>query len=158
MRGWAIVLTVGCASAIGCATSRPAEPVRGPAPVAAPRQEEVATEVVAPDPEPVDEPVKGPFSTDRVREIVRAHFDAMGACYADGLTRDPGLAGTINVRLTIGGDGHVLSATAPKEAAADALTDATVVGCVETEFKGLRFPPTGRGLVSLVYPVVFGVE
>ncbi len=123
------------------------------------------------------EPVAGPFNEARVQEIVRAHFDGMGQCYAKALPRAPKLAGTINVSLTIDGDGAVVAANAPRAEAApstpqrpksrwapkpkpteELLTDAEVVSCVESEFKALRFPPTGRGLVTLVYPVVFRTE
>lgn len=126
------------------------------------------------------EPVAGPFSEDRVQEIVRANFDKMGACYAEGLKRDQSLKGTINVNLTIDGRGTVVNASAPKsdkpkpkpakpkkvpywqrnkqKQAEELITDTKVVTCVEDEFKALRFPPTGRGLVTLVYPVVFRTE
>lgn len=121
------------------------------------------------------EPVKGPFSESRVQEIVRENFGKFGDCYAKGLVRQPKLAGTINVSLTIDDDGSVVSANAPKSDAPpkpkpkpnrwrkpkpveEFITDTEVVTCVEGEFKVLRFPPTGRGLVTFVYPVVFRTE
>lgn len=123
-------------------------------------------------------PVEGPFSEERVQEIVRANFDKMGACYAAGLKRDSKLKGTINVSLTIDGEGSVVNASAPKsdkpkpkpkkkvpywmrnkqKKQEELITDTGVVTCVEGEFKALRFPPTGRGLVTLTYPVVFRTE
>ena len=99
----------------------------------------------------------GPFSAGRVKEIVRGHFDKVSACYEEGLARDPKMKGTIEVHLAIADDGFVVGATG-KDSGDDALTDPTVVGCVETVFKRLRFPLTERGLVNLVYPVVLRVE
>ena len=130
----------------------------------------------------VKPPPQGPFGPRRVREIVRDNYDAIGACYLAGLDRDPKLKGTISVKLAISGRGTVVSANAPqkpptasppkaterkkkpywKRKAAppkeEVLTDPGVVTCVEDVFKRLRFPPTGRGLVNLVYPVVLNVE
>jgi hypothetical protein len=124
-------------------------------------------------------PVKGPFSEDRVQDIVRANFNKMGACYQKGLNRDATLKGTINVSLTIDGKGRVVRATAPKsdkpkpkpkpkrklrywekkrKPVEEFITDTEVVTCVENEFKALLFPPTGRGLVTLVYPIVLRTE
>jgi hypothetical protein len=122
----------------------------------------------------------GPFSEARVREIVRAHFDKVGDCYSAGLERDPALAGTIELHLSIDDDGHVVGANAkkvdPKNKPPPApppkpkrwgkkpppeeplLTDPEVVTCVEQLFRTLRFPETGRGLINLVYPVVLRVE
>ena len=129
--------------------------------------------------EPEPAPVAGPFSEARVQEIVRANFDKMGACYAKGLERDAAMKGTIRVSLAIDGKGEVVRAVAPKsdkpkpkpkppkkrhywekkpKEVEEVITDTAVVTCVETEFKALRFPPTGRGLINLVYPIVFKTQ
>ena len=118
-----------------------------------------------------------PLTEDMVRETVRLHYDRMGDCYTAGLARDPSLAGTIEVHLSIGDDGKVVSAFADKDTGNSSgakgrrpkpprrkprgepqITDAEVVGCVEGVFTSLTFPPTGRGLVNLVYPVVLRTE
>ncbi len=123
-------------------------------------------------------PVAGPFSESRVQDIVRANFEKMGDCYQLGLRRDPKLKGTINVSITVDGEGRVVRATAPKsdkpkpkrkkrkrrywekkpKDQEELITDTEVVSCIEGEFKVLRFPPTGRGLVTLVYPIVLRTE
>jgi hypothetical protein len=134
-----------------------------------------APEPVASAPE--EEPPSGPFTSDRVREIVRKHYDEVGACYQAGLERDPKMKGTIEVHLAIGEDGVVLAANAskdPKDAKGSKappragrpkakkeelrIADSEVVSCVEKVFIALRFPPTGRGLVNMIYPVVLAVE
>lgn len=118
----------------------------------------------APPPAPVGPAPAGPFSTARVKEIVRSQYDAMTPCYTDALERDNSLRGTIEVHLAIAADGTVVGATADKAGtgepgvAGEALVDPGVVSCVEAHFRGLRFPETGRGLVNLVYPVVFAIE
>jgi len=95
---------------------------------------------------------------------VRANYEAMMPCYTDALARDASLRGTIEVHLAIAADGSVAGATADKVAQGqpgvngEALVDQEVVSCVEAHFRELRFPETGRGLVNLVYPVVFAVE
>ena len=120
-------------------------------------------------------PPSGPFSQARVREIVRANYDRIGECYRAGLKRDPKMKGTIAMHVAIGDDGVVVGAHAEKDGPAAKSKDPSpqdrsearldpklsapkVVTCIEDVFKQLRFPPTGRGLVNLVYPVVVSSE
>ena len=103
----------------------------------------------------------GPLTQDSIRAVVRASYDTMTACYLQGLKRDPSLGGTIEVHLVIDDHGNVVGATAPKGAAKrgdERLLDAEVVGCVERAFMKLAFPPTGRGMLTFTYPVVFHLE
>ncbi|MEM1029712.1 MAG: AgmX/PglI C-terminal domain-containing protein [Myxococcota bacterium] len=99
-----------------------------------------------------------------MQEIVRSNFDRLSPCYARAVTRDPSLRGTIRVRLAIGADGRVIGATADRArpgepgVRGDALVDPEVVGCVEEEFSTFRFPETGRGMVTTVYPLTFSLE
>jgi len=156
------------ACACGGSSSRPApSPVSGAAPMAM-TAPPTAAAPAAPAPVASSAPSgpapEGPFSRARVREIVRAHYGAMTPCYVEALERDNGLRGTIEVHLAIAADGTVVGATADKAKtgepgmAGELLVDAEVVSCVEAHFRGLRFPETGRGLVNLVYPVVFAIE
>lgn len=155
---------------IACASGTTAEPATPVAPSATratrvPDEDRTTGQSVASPAAPADAPPPdGPFSRDRIREIVRANYDRVGECYAAGLSRDPKMKGTIEVHLAIGEDGTVVGANAAKgrEVVArkvdDRLTDDTVVRCVEQVFTRLRFPPTGRGLVNMIYPVVLAVE
>ena len=45
-----------------------------------------------------------------------------------------------------------------KKGSPERITDPEVVTCVEGVFLSLTFPPTMRGLVNLVYPVVLHTE
>lgn len=186
MRG-AAVLGLSCVLACSATTAddktaadEPAESASSAEVAAAEARPDASSETTSGgDDAPVaaPEPVAGPFSESRVQEIVRENFGKLGDCYAKALVRQPKLAGTINVSLTIDDDGSVVSAKAPKsdappkpkpkpkrnrwrkpEPVEEFITDTEVVTCVEGEFKILRFPPTGRGLVTFVYPVVFRTE
>jgi hypothetical protein len=161
------LVVAGCttapASPDDAAPARSARPAPKPQVAApAPTPSALASAVAA----PVPERPPGPFSENIVRDVVRKSFDKLGECYAEGLTRDKKLAGTIEVQLAIDDAGDVIGATAPKGPRASKKTkdgdtrilDATVIGCVEQHFKTLRFPPTGRGLVNIVYSVVFKVQ
>lgn len=103
----------------------------------------------------------GPLTQDEIRAVVRASYDQMTQCYLAGLERDPALGGTIDVHLAIDGEGEVVGASAPKGVAKrgdERLLDAGVVDCVEQVFRKLSFPATGRGMVTLTYPVAFHRE
>ncbi|MCA9624457.1 MAG: AgmX/PglI C-terminal domain-containing protein [Myxococcales bacterium] len=105
-----------------------------------------------------------PLTTAAIQKVVRARFDEVGACYGLGLAREPKLAGTIEVRLSIAGDGHVVAADAdPAKGGVSTdpdrpMSDPEVVRCVEKMFEGLSFAPTKRGLVQVIYPVVLRTE
>jgi hypothetical protein len=116
---------------------------------------------------------RGKLPPDVVQKIIKAGFPGMAQCYAAGLARTPGLAGTVNVRFVIDVDGHVseaaesteaptgttqFDAVAPSKrtAAVSRFPDAEVTKCVVGEFANLKFPkPEGGGTVAVVYPVVF---
>lgn len=183
---WGALSCAACAAAGPNDQAEPATAEDGKSPegVAATDGDDVSSssEPDAPTAVPKDakpEPVAGPFNEERVQEIVRANFSKMGDCYAKGLQRDPSLKGTINVSLTIDDEGVVVRAVAPKsdkpkpppppprklrywekkpKEPEEVITDTEVVTCVEGEFKLLRFPPTGRGLITLLYPIVLRTE
>ncbi len=108
------------------------------------------------------------LTPDLIREVVRPQYQDMALCYQEGLSRDPKLAGTVEVSLTIAGDGSVIDARQkdvpagkdkrPARHVDDPLTDAAVVSCVLTKFKALQFPASLRGMMTTVYPIVFATE
>lgn len=108
------------------------------------------------------------LTADLIRETVRPQYEDMATCYRDGLKRDPQLAGTVDVALTIDGDGSVIEARQkdgpagkggkPSRHRDDPISDAAVVSCVLTKFKAIRFPASQRGMMSTVYPIVFATQ
>lgn len=164
-----VVLTAACSASTPEPTSSPPPSALPPPPVlasAAPAEPEPETPIEegpAPNAEAYQQATA--FTSAEVKKVVRQHFDQVGACYSEGLARDPKLAGTIDVRLTISQDGKVLGAVAkkdppgpPKPSKGDALTDREVVSCIEQVFESLKFAPTGQGMVNLVYPVTLRTE
>jgi hypothetical protein len=171
VKAWWLMVMVGCGGAPDARPSEALQPVVATTGAAAEPAASTATSAgIEPASAPI-EPVPEPkelvldLTGEQIKPVVRASYDRMGACYKQGLDRDPKLAGTIDVHLAIGEDGAVLGADAPKKKSAkpgrkraDKLMDPEVVECVEKVFMTLRFPPSRRGMVQLVYPVVFAVE
>ncbi|MGK3986554.1 hypothetical protein WME99_26145 [Sorangium sp. So ce136] len=128
------------------------------------------------------EPIKGKshIPPHVVRRVVQENFGAMRACYEKGLRQNPKLGGRIPVHLAVDGQGKVTYAGDADRPPADApllialpspgaaapsspappLRDEKVVGCVLEVFRGLRFPSAAdrKGVATVVYPVVFGVD
>ncbi len=108
------------------------------------------------------------LTADIIRDVVRPQYQDIAVCYQEGLSRTPKLAGTVEVALTIAGDGSVLDAHQkaipkgqrgkPARHADDLMTDETVVDCVLAKFKVIRFPASRRGMMTTVYPIVFATE
>ena len=82
-----------------------------------------------------------------IRRVVRTGLPAVRACYEDGLTRRPELAGTVTVTFQIESTGSVSSASA------SGLGDTQVESCVASVVEGLRFPAgQDRGAIIVNYP------
>lgn len=96
--------------------------------------------------------VSGALPADVIRRIVRANIPRIRYCYEKGLTKNPELAGKLNVKFTIGKDGAVVSA----ETTGSTIGDAEVLSCAANVFKQMSFPsPEGGGVVTVTYPMVF---
>jgi hypothetical protein len=163
---WSLPLLAACAA--GAAPGAPSpdsarerrSTANEPLAQTSPRDAASPTEVEPPSASKPSPPA-APLNHESIRAVVRASYDTMTACYLQGLRRDPSLGGTIDMHLVIDDDGKVVGATAPKGVAKpgdERLLDAEVVGCVERAFTKLAFPPTGRGMLTLTYPVVFHLE
>lgn len=92
------------------------------------------------------------LAPDVVDRIIRASRGRVLACYADGLKRDPQLAGRVVVEIAIGRDGSVLLAQATK---ASDLADGAVRRCVVSVIATMAFPEPGE-VVRVLYPFTFG--
>lgn len=89
---------------------------------------------------------------DLIRRVVRAHLDEVRACYADGLTRDPTLAGRVVIRFTIASSGKVTES----QVSESDLGDAAVGQCIADAALRWRFVGGAQILVS--YPFVLKPE
>jgi hypothetical protein len=86
-----------------------------------------------------------------ILRIVRQNRSRVRACYERGLSKNPELAGRIDVRFVISVRGDVSSASGKSST----LSDPEVVECVESVFRGMSFPEPDGGPVTVNYPFVF---
>jgi Ca-activated chloride channel family protein len=96
--------------------------------------------------------VNGRLPAEVIQRIVRQNFGRFKLCYADGLRRDPKLAGTVVTKFVVDRTGSITNVTRD---ASTTMTDATVVACVTRGFGSISFPQPEEGTVIVVYPIVF---
>ena len=95
--------------------------------------------------------INGRLPPEVIQRIVRQHYGRFRACYEHGLRQDPSLAGRVAIKFVIGSKGDVtLAADGGSE-----MTNVDVVSCVMVGFKSLIFPKPERGIVTVVYPLIF---
>jgi hypothetical protein len=85
-----------------------------------------------------------------IQRIVHLNEGRFRACYADGLKRNPTLAGRVVTKFAIARDGSVSAAS---DGGSD-LGDPQVVSCVTRAFMGLEFPENPEGIATVTYPIV----
>jgi len=95
--------------------------------------------------------ISGRLPPEVIGRIVRQNFGRFRLCYENGLRNNPNLQGRVAVRFVIGADGAVSNVG---NGGSD-MPDAGVVSCVARAFKGLSFPLPERGIVTVVYPIMF---
>ncbi|NUQ76364.1 MAG: AgmX/PglI C-terminal domain-containing protein [Polyangiaceae bacterium] len=93
----------------------------------------------------------GKLAPETIRDVVRATFGGLRACYEAALANDPALAGQISVKFTIHQDGSV-SGT---QTDSSTIGDAVMVDCVLDHFAGIQYPASNAGDASVIYPVMF---
>jgi ferric-dicitrate binding protein FerR (iron transport regulator) len=98
--------------------------------------------VHAPPPESDSVPIE-------IESMVRRRATQIRACYERRLKRDPSLAGTVSLRLRVGGAGQVKGVTVEEST----LPDELVGECLRREAAGWSFA-VGRN-ATVVYPFVF---
>jgi len=95
---------------------------------------------------------EGDTAHEIVRRIVRRHIDEVKACYAQELSRQPKLAGRIDVRFTVAASGQISAASVQRST----MGNARVEGCTVEAVRRWAFPPPlGGGSVVIAYPFVF---
>jgi hypothetical protein len=95
--------------------------------------------------------VAGSIPPEVIQRIVRQNFGRFKNCYETGLRTNPSLNGRVAVKFAIGRDGSV---TMVQDGGSD-LPDQGVVQCVVRSFGTLSFPQPERGIVTVIYPMVF---
>ena len=96
--------------------------------------------------------VMGSLDKTAIQKIIRRHRRAVMRVYEQALKNNPKLSGKIVVKLTIGADGRVKSATI----GSSTLNDKTVEQGILRVMRRMRFPaPSGGGEVVISYPFVF---
>ncbi len=87
-----------------------------------------------------------------IRRVIRSHQAEVKRCYEAQLIKDPELAGKVEMRFTVDGEGKV-SQVGVK---ASTLGSAAVEACLVTAMKGWTFPsPRNQVPVQVVYPFIF---
>lgn len=85
------------------------------------------------------------------RAALGAH-DAIVACYAAGLARDPALWGRVQVRIDLDEKGH----TRRVRETESRFPDHEVSACVVEALKRVKFPPANGGALAFIYAVRLG--
>jgi hypothetical protein len=93
--------------------------------------------------------VDGRLPPEIIQRTVRG-AGAYGACYDDGLTRDPALAGRVTLHFMIDRAGRVGRA----DATGSTLPDADVVACFVAATRTLKFPEPEGGVVTVTLPLL----
>lgn len=91
---------------------------------------------------------------DLIRGVVNRNKPAVRRCFADGLVKNPGLAGEVEVAFTIQSDGAVAYA----DVARSTVADAEVEACVKQAVERWRFPVfvASGGDVDVRFPFTVG--
>jgi hypothetical protein len=97
--------------------------------------------------------VDGRLSPEVIRQRVMRESGAFRDCYKEGVKRQPGLRGRIQIHATIERDGH----TSGVSDTASTFPDRQVVTCVVEAFRKITFPAPEGGTVTIDYPMAFAL-
>ncbi|CAN5168258.1 hypothetical protein BH09MYX1_BH09MYX1_52130 [soil metagenome] len=97
----------------------------------------------------------GHLDAEVIRRAVRLNEGKMLSCYADGIRKNPGLEGRVEVRFVIGRDGSV---TVAQDGAGSDLPDSAVRACVVQSFYSIGFSAPKDGTVRVTYPFTFSPQ
>lgn len=116
------------------------------------RTHETKSPNVRPDP---NFSTNGHLDAEIIRRTVRQNEGKMVSCYADGLRKNPGLEGRVEVKFVIGRDGSV---TMAQDGAGSDLPDQAVRACVVRSISTLSFSEPKDGTVKVTYPFTFSPQ
>jgi hypothetical protein len=98
--------------------------------------------------------IDGALDKGVIRRVVRSHINEVRHCYNQGLTRDPNLAGRVQIQFQIGSTGRVSAAVPTSKGTT--LGDKGVQRCIARAVRRWKFPRANNGGMSMVsYPFVF---
>ncbi len=97
------------------------------------------------------EAAHGAADRSAVQRIVRENFGRFRSCYEAGLESNPKLAGSVQARFVVNGDGSVSNVTGE----GSSLPDPETISCVLRGFAALSFPAPEDGNASVTYPIFF---
>jgi hypothetical protein len=123
-------------------------PIKIPAP--GPPETEQLVGVYVPDPA-VKTRLSAATIQAEIQAGVRAKFDEFRACYEEGLTRNPRLAGKVTTTFVIERNGFVTAVAI----AESSIPDCAVPLCMVKAFRSLEFPKPDGGIVKVTYPIMF---
>jgi hypothetical protein len=96
--------------------------------------------------------VVGPLAPEEIIAVVDDHQRELEYCYDRRLTREPQLAGQVDLMFVVSGIGTVANA----RVASSRANDASLEDCLVTWFLGMQFPVPSRGQPVIVrYPLLF---
>ncbi|HEU4583495.1 MAG TPA: TonB family protein [Polyangiaceae bacterium] len=147
--------------ALACAPGQPARapsPEAEPAPTQAPVSEPAAapapTESAAAAPGAAEAGPRDARGKEEIQAVLSANRDKVRACYDAALKNNPGIHGDVVVAFVINPDGSVKSAEVNWSESEIHVPE--LDSCAVDVVRGLKFPPSSRGLESKVnYPFNF---
>lgn len=99
---------------------------------------------------PAPDQITGPIGPGDAARLVQAQMPRIRPCYETARAANPRLAGRVEVRFTIGRDGHVT------QAIANGLPEAPEVAtCVANALRATVFPQPENGSLPIIYPINF---
>lgn len=96
--------------------------------------------------------VSGRIPPEIIQRVVRRRTPDLRACYTDALARRPDVRGRVSVRFVIATNGDVGAVTD----GGSTVNDPELVACVVRAFRSLAFPAPEAGVITVVYPLIFG--
>ena len=160
----AVMLGVGLLlCAFGCGPSQPAQ-APSPASESAPAPAEAPTSPTPPAVAPAESAAAAPAAgeprprdargKEEIQAVLAANRDKVRACYEAALKNNPGIHGDVVVAFVINPDGSVKSAEVNWSESEIHVPE--LDSCAVDVVRGLKFPPSSRGLESKVnYPFNF---
>ena len=100
------------------------------------------------------EKAKGRVSDTSVDMTIKRNMNRFRGCYAKEVTKNPSLAGRVDVEFTINDDGRVNGA----KILSSQLQNPVVEKCILQHLQGISFDPSVGGTAVITYPFTFSLS